>query len=134
MSDKELDKFTESARRQFKEHKGRVKKEKNGGQKKLDKEKHEKRIRELEERIRKLEEKKETAKVVMERGGTDISEIIKSAGGIFGLRSLIKSVEKLPDFQGRLKEIDKGLTIKFGGRGTSLGYPLRSIPPVTNYA
>ena len=82
--------------------------------KESDKEKYEKKIKELEERIKKLEKEKEKVKEekVEEAGETSAGEILRSVGSMFGLGGLIKSVEKLPEFQDRLKMVDAELKRK----------------------
>jgi len=82
--------------------------------KESDKEKHEKKIRELEERIRKLEKEREKKKEegVEETAESSAGEILKSVGSMFGIGGLIKSVEKLPEFQERLKKVDEELKRK----------------------
>jgi len=103
-----------------------------------DKEKYEKKIRELEERIRKLEKGKEKVEKegMEEAGETSAGEILRSVGSMFGLGGLIKSVEKLPEFQARLKTVDEELKRKLGTtplkrteEGTS--YPGRGFRPRT---
>lgn len=84
--------------------------------KQSDKEKYEKEIQGLEKRIRKLEEEK---KKVKGEGGemsgeTNAGEILKSVGRMFGLEGLIKSAEKLPEFQERLTKVDEELKRKLG--------------------
>jgi len=106
--------------------------------KESDKEKYEKRIKELEARIRKLEgerkKKKEEEKEVT--GETGAGEILKSVGNMFGIGGLIKSVENLPEFQERLKTVDAELKRKL--RTTPLkrteertSYPGRGFRPGT---
>ncbi|MCK4244065.1 MAG: hypothetical protein KAX20_00400 [Candidatus Omnitrophica bacterium] len=106
--------------------------------KESDKEKYEKRIKELEARIRKLEKgrekvKEEKAEVT---GETGAGEILKSVGNMFGIGGLIKSVENLPEFQERLKTVDAELKRKL--RTTPLkrteertSYPGRGFRPGT---
>ncbi len=79
-----------------------------------DKEKYEKKIRELEDRIRKLERKKEKVKEeeVEVSAETSAGEILRSVGNMFGIGGLIKSVEKLPEFQERLGRVDAELKRK----------------------
>jgi len=83
--------------------------------KESDKEKYEKKIRELEEKVRRLE--KETDKVKKEEGAEvaeEISagEILRSVGDMFGLGGLIKIAGKLPEFQERLDKVDEELKRK----------------------
>lgn len=103
-----------------------------------DKEKYEKRIKELEDRIRKLEKGKEKVEKegVEEPAGTSSGEILRSVGNMFGLGGLIKSVEKLPEFQDRLKMVDAELKRKL--KTTPLkrteertSYPGRGFRPST---
>lgn len=72
------------------------------------KEKYEKKIKELEERIQKLE--KETG--AEETTETSAAEILGKVGRMFGLDGILKNAEKLPEFQERLKEVDKELKRK----------------------
>lgn len=104
--------------------------------KEADKEKYEKRIRELEDRIGRLEKKRGTVKeeVKDESGESSAGEILRSVGSMFGLGGLIKSVEKLPEFQDRLKTVDDELRRKL--RTTPLkrteertSYPGRGFRP-----
>jgi len=97
--------------------------------KESDKEKYEKKIRELEERVRKLEKKREKVKEekAEETGETGAGEILKSVGDMFGIGGLIKSVEKLPEFQDRIKKVDEELKRKL--RTT----PLRRTEEGTSY-
>lgn len=93
--------------------------------KKSEKEEYEKKIKELEEKVRKLKEEEE-------EGG--VNEILKNVGNMFGLGELIKSVQKIPEFQERLKKIDEELKRRLrevplekeGGLGRRI---LRGIPP-----
>lgn len=106
--------------------------------KESDKEKYEKKIKELEKRIRKLEKEKESVKEegVEASGETSAGEILKSVGNMFGIGGLIKSVENLPDFQERLHKVDEELKRKL--RTTPLkrteertSYPGRGFRPRT---
>ena len=84
--------------------------------KETDKEKYEKKIMELEKKIKKLEKENDTVKnEEVEAGGTGAGEILRSVGDMFGIGGLIKSVEKLPEFQDRLKAVDTELKRKLGG-------------------
>lgn len=81
--------------------------------KEADKEKYEKKIRDLEKRIKKLEKERETVKdEEVEAGGTGAGEILKSVGDMFGMGGLIKSVENLPEFQERIAKVDEELRRK----------------------
>ena len=106
--------------------------------KESDKEKYEKRIKELEARIRKLEgerkKKKEEEKEVT--GETGAGEILKSVGNMFGIGGLIKRVEKLPEFQDRLKMVDAELkrklkTTPLKRTDEGVSYPGRGFRPGT---
>jgi HSP20 family protein len=106
--------------------------------KESDKEQYEKRIRELEKRIRKL--KKEGKTVEKEETSaeeTSAGEILRSVGDMFGIGGLIKSVEKLPEFQERLGKVDaelmkklKTTPLKRTGEGTP--HPGRGFRPKTH--
>lgn len=82
--------------------------------KKSDEEKYEKKIKGLEERIGKLEregeKKKEEPRKELEE--TNAAEILRGVGRMFGLSGVIKSAEKLPEFQERLKKVDEELKRK----------------------
>jgi HSP20 family protein len=82
--------------------------------KESNRERYEKKIKELEKRIRKLEKEREKKKTEPEKGQeeTNSAEILRSIGRMFGLGGLIKSAEKLPEFQERLKEVDEELRRK----------------------
>lgn len=84
--------------------------------KESNKEKYEKKIKELEDRIRNLEKRREKVKEekVEVSGETSAGEILKSVGDMFGIGGLIKSVEKLPEFQERLGKVDAELKRKLG--------------------
>lgn len=84
--------------------------------KETNQEKYEKKIKELEKRIRKLETERGKIKEEKEEevGETSAGEILKSVGNMFGIGGLIKSVEKLPEFQERLGKIDEELKRKIG--------------------
>jgi len=106
--------------------------------KETDKEKYEKKIRELEERIKKLEKGREKVKGegVEVSGETSAGEILKSVGNMFGIGGLIKSVENLPEFQERLNKVNEELKRKL--RTTPLKrtedrtyYPGRGFRPRT---
>jgi len=82
--------------------------------KETNQEKYEKKIKELEKRIRKLETERGKIKEEKEEevGETSAGEILKSVGNMFGIGGLIKSVEKLPEFQERLHKVDEELKRK----------------------
>lgn len=84
---------------------------------KSEKERYEKRIKELEEKIRKLEQKvlgkKEDEKKEEELGDKGAAAgIIESLGKSLGLGGLLKGVSKMPEFQKRLENIDEELRTK----------------------
>jgi len=104
--------------------------------KETDKEKYEEKIKELEKKIKKLEketvEEEETTAEESSAG-----EILKGVGNMFGIGGLLKSVEKLPEFQDRLKMVDSELRkklkttpLKRTGEGTP--YPGRGFRPRTH--
>lgn len=73
-----------------------------------------KKIKEFEERIRKLEKEREKKKTESgeKQEETNAAEILRSVGRMFGLSDLLKSAEKLPEFQEGLKKIDEELKRK----------------------
>jgi len=82
-----------------------------------EKERYEKRIKELEEKIKKLEQevigKKEDEEKAEESGDKGAAAgILESLGKSFGLGGLLKGVSKMPEFQKRLEDINEELRTK----------------------
>jgi len=82
-----------------------------------EKERYEKRIKDLEEKIKKLEqevigkkEDEEKAEESVDKGTA--AGILESLGKSFGLGGLLKGVSKMPEFQKRLEDIDEELRTK----------------------
>ncbi len=103
--------------------------------KKTEKEKYEKRIRELEQQVEDLRERESSADDRPPEGGeteSSAGKLLETLGESFGLSGLIKSVADLPEFKDRLGEIDEELRrrLKDGDSpGTQQRRGMSGIPP-----